>query len=177
MGKEENENTRFGSLGDVIRRVPHSLVFTFSASVGLLLVLALVAPLAPKASTLSLIVRYLVYAILLGGLYWSCDNGKASCGPIPLSPFSGPSAAAVTAGAYLNIVGVPVSAMLCFVIWFGLGFGAYACFHAPIEEREMEVSRQLVALALTCLAYSLVALLAILGNVVAIASTAGQSLF
>ena len=139
---------------------PRAAVAIASTLVGLIFVWTLVRAKAPVGAECALLVRYLIYAIVLSALYRACDMFRRDAG-VPLFPLSGLSAAACTASPYLMLGGIPVLWILCSVTCFKLGYGVAACWGLTGESLNTEAMRQVVSLAKTVLALSIVGLLAL----------------
>jgi len=128
---------------------------------GLIVVWTLVRAMAPEVAELTLLSRYAVYAVILSILYHVSDEIRGAV-RMPLTPFSGLSAAACAAGPYIQTFGIPASWVITSAVCFGIGYGFYACWSARDGDLNGEIGRQVVFYAWLIVAATTVVLIALL---------------
>ena len=107
--------------------------------------------------------RYVLFCFSHCILFCACE-WMASARTMPLSPFVGPTASAVTTSMYLPVFGIPSEMVLLAITFFLLGFHGLAAIRAPEEERAAAVFKMLYSMSLSTVVFSAAVLLAAVLN-------------
>lgn len=134
-------------------RWPKAVVIAVSVLLGALLVWVLARPLAPQVDEVVLFSRYALFCFSHGILFCGSE-WMASPRTIPFSAFVGPTAAAVTASMYLQVLGVPSEMFLLAITFLLLGFHGFAALRAPEEARGPAVSKMLYSMSLSTVLFA-----------------------
>lgn len=143
----------WGLSSSVARHIPKTTVIAASILLGALLVWVLVRPLAPQVDEAALFSRFALFCFSHSILFCGCE-WMASARTMLFSPLVGPTAAAVTASMYLQVLGVPSEMLLLAITFFLLGFHGFAAIRAPEEARAKAVSKMLYSMSLSTVLFA-----------------------